>query len=377
MEIALCGKPSCGKSSFFKAATLIDVKIASYPFTTIDPNTGVAYVTKKCPCSELNIKCNPQNSQCKDGTRFIPVKLWDIAGLVPGAHEGKGRGNKFLNDIIRSDLLIHIVDCSGKTDAEGNPTKDYDPSNDVRFLENEFDLWFEDVLKRNLVKIRDKKRAQEVLAGIGIKKNHLEVLDKVGLDDIPKLAKELRKISKPIIVAANKIDVSGAQENYDKMKKDFPDVIFIPCSAESEIALRGAAKSDLIEYIPGSDDFKIIGELSDKQKHALEFIKENVLKKYGSTGIQICLNKAVFEFLDYIAVYPVENENKFTDKKANVLPDVHLLPKGSTALDLAYKIHEDIGKRFIGAIDAKTKKRIGSDYELKDGDIIKIQSAAK
>jgi len=376
MLVALVGKTNVGKSSFFKASTMIDVEISNRIFCTIKPNHGIAYVTAPCPCKELNVKCEPNNSKCVNGVRLIPIELWDVAGLIPGAHEGKGLGNAFLSDIIRGDVLIHVIDVSGTTDSGGNPTNDYDPANDVKFLEEEIDLWFEAILEKNLVKIRDKGKAQDVLAGLGIKKEHLSIVEEVGLNDIPKLAKELRKKSKPIIVGANKIDVKGAKDKFDKIKSEF-DLTIVPCSAESEIALRGAAKSGLIEYIPGSSDFKIIGEMSDNQKKALAFIKENVLKKYGSTGVQDCLNKAIFDFLECVVVYPVVNEHKFTDKKGKILPDAYLLPKGSTAHDLAYKIHQDIGKNFIGAIDAKSKKRIGGDYILQNGDIIKIQSAGK
>lgn len=377
MLIGLVGKPSCGKSSFFKASTLIDVKIAAYAFTTIEPNRGVAYVTAPCPCKELGVECNPQNSQCINGTRLIPTELLDVAGLVPGSHAGRGKGNKFLNDLIRGDLLIHIVDASGKTDAEGNATEGYDPSNDVRFLEEEIDLWFKSVIERNLAKIKDKGRAEEVLAGLGIRGKHVEqAIEKVGLEPAT-LAKELRLLSKPIIIAANKIDIGTSGENYKIMKEKFPEKTIVPCSAEAEIALRQAAKSGLIKYVPGSNSFDVSGELSAEQKNALDFIRKRVLEKFGSTGIQKCLNTAVFDFLKYIAVYPVENESKFSNKKGQVLPDVFLMPSGSTARDLAYKVHTDIGKAFIGAVDARTKKRVGADYELKNNDIIKIQSAAR
>jgi len=374
MEIAICGKPSCGKSSFFKAASMIDVPISARPFTTIKPNVGIAYVTAPCPCKQLNIKCNPINSQCINGTRLIPVKLWDIAGLIPGAHEGKGLGNQFLNDIIQTDVLIHIIDASGKTDAEGNPTEGHDTSGDIKFLEEEIELWFTSIIKRNLQKIRDVKNAYDILSGLKIKEEHVkEVLEKVGLKP-EEVAKELRKLSKPILIAANKIDIPSSEENLKKMRNDFPNLTIVPCSAEAEITLRTANKVSFIDYISGSKDFVIKKELNENQKKALELIKKSVLHKYGSTGIQDCLNKAVFDFLKYIAVYPVENETRFSDKKGNVLPDVFLMPPGSTALDLAYKVHTDIGEKFIGAIDARTKKRVSRDYELKNGDIISIQA---
>jgi hypothetical protein len=378
MEIAVCGKTNVGKSSFFKAATMIDVEISNRIFCTIKPNVGVSYVTVPCPCNDIKIKCNPRNSQCVNGVRLVPVKLWDIAGLIPGAHEGRGLGNQFLNDIIQADMLIHVIDASGTTDSEGQPTEGYDPANDVRFLEEEIDLWFASVIKRHLEKIKDEKNAAEILAGLGIKEKHIrDVTEKIGLSNIEEFARELRKISKPMIIAANKMDLSKSEENVKKLIKDFPHLTIVPCSAEAEIALRTAAKAGFIEYIPGKSNFTIKKELNENQTKALELIRTNILNKYGSTGVQECLNKAVFDFMKYIAVYPVENEHKFSDKKGNVLPDVFLMPPESTALDLAYKVHTDIGKRFIGAIDAKTKKRVSAEYVLKNGDIISIQSAAK
>jgi hypothetical protein len=373
MEIAICGKTNVGKSSFFKAATMIDVEISNRIFCTIKPNVGISYVTSVCPCNELKIKCNPRNSQCINGVRLIPVKLWDIAGLIPGAHEGRGLGNQFLNDIIQADMLIHIVDASGTTDSEGQPTEGHDPSEDVRFLEEEIDLWFADVIERHLEKIKDEKKAEGILAGLGIKDKHVkEVMEKIGLNNIKEFARELRKISKPMLIAANKMDLPRSEENIKKMRKDFPHLAIVPCSAEAEIALRVAAKAGFIDYIPGVKDFTVKKELNEKQKRALELIKTNILDKYGSTGIQDCLNKAVFDFMKYIAIYPVENEHKFSDKKGNVLPDVFLMPPNSTALDLAFKVHTDIGEKFIGAIDARTGRKVGGDHILKNNDIIKI-----
>jgi len=375
MEVAVCGKTNVGKSTFFKASTMIDVEISNRAFCTIKPNFGIAYITDKCPCQELKIQCNPNNSKCMNGVRLIPVKLWDIAGLIPGAHEGRGLGNQFLNDIMRADVLIHIVDVSGTTDLEGNPTTGHNPGEDVKFLEDEIDMWFTDVIQRNLKKIRDEKKAKVILSGLGINEKQIQtVLDKVGLEP-EQIAKELRRLSKPILIAANKMDLSSSEENLKKLEKDFPHLTIVPCSAEAEIALRTAEKNGFIEYVPGSNDFEIKKDLTDNQQKALELIRNNVLKKFGSTGVQDCLNKAVFDFLKYVAVYPVENEFKFSNKKGEVLPDVFLMPPNSTALDLAYKVHTDIGEKFIAAIDARTNKRVSADYVLKNGDIISIKSS--
>src|SRR3989338_104438 len=114
-EIGLVGAPSSGKSTFFKACTLKDVKIAPYPFTTLEPNEGLAYVRAACPCREKAVNCG----KCISGVRFVPIKLWDVAGLVPDAHKGRGRGNAFLSDVMKSDALVHVVDMSGTVDYEG------------------------------------------------------------------------------------------------------------------------------------------------------------------------------------------------------------------------------------------------------------------
>ncbi|MCK5038975.1 MAG: TGS domain-containing protein, partial [Thermoplasmata archaeon] len=149
----------------------------------------------------------------------------------------------------------------------------------------------------------------------------------------------------------------------------------IMISAEYELALRRASRAGLIEYVPGAENFKIQGEdkLSSGQKAGLEKISE-FMAKFNGTGSQSCLEIAVFDTLDLIYVYPVEDESKLTDKEGRVLPDVHLLPKGSNAKDLAYKVHTDLGDKFIRAIDARTKRVIGQDHELNNCDVITIIS---
>lgn len=374
IEIALFGKPNAGKSSFFKAATLIDVKISPIPFTTIEPNKGIAYVSFDCACKEFNIKCNPQDGFCINGKRFAPIILWDVAGLVKDAHLGKGMGNKFLDDIRKAEALIHIVDLSGNTDENGNATENYNPENDIKFLEEEIDKWFLDILKRNLEKIKEEKKDKLIekiymqLSGLEIKKHDLiEIFNKFGLENLETFAKELRKRSKPIILAGNKIDLESAQKNYERLKSKYE---ILPVSSEYEIALKLANKKGLINYLPGNE-FKISSNLSEEQKKALEKI-EKLIKKFGSTGLQNVLNHAVFNVLNYIPVYPVEDENKLTDSKGNILPNVFLVKSGSTVLDLAYKVHSDFGENFIYAIDVRKKMRIGKDYILKNKDIIKI-----
>lgn len=377
MLVAVVGKSNTGKSTFFSAATLVDVEISNRIFTTIKPNVGASYVTTECVCRELDVKCEPQDGKCAGDRRFIPVKMVDIAGLVPGAHEGRGLGNKFLSDIMEADALIHVVDASGGTDEDGNPVApgSHDPRKDVELLPKEIDYWMLDILKRNIRSAQPAgfvAHASKQLSGLKIAESVVkETAESLGINatsgdrELLKFVRAVRESGKPLLVVANKIDVKEAERNKG---------IGIPTSAESELALRKAAEHGVIKYDTGCRDFEIAGQPTEKQKKALDFIKENVLDKYGSTGVQHAINKTVFDLLGMIVAYPVENEHKFSDSKGNVLPNALLMSKGSTPRDLAYKVHKDIGDSFTGAVDARSGRRVSADYELKNGDVISIKT---
>ena len=394
MLLGLVGKPSCGKSTFFKAATLAEVLIANYPFATIKPNHGIGYVRVEAICKEFKTKCNPRTGYCNGETRFVPVELMDVAGLVQGASQGKGLGNQFLDDLRQADLFIHIVDISGTTDNEGKECDKEigNPIEDVKMLENELDLWYTGIFMKvwdkfsKTIQTTKQNFAQAVekqFSGLKVTEDDIkETLIKLKLnpekphewtqENLTQFTNTLRHKTKPMIIAANKIDKPGAKENLEKLKKQFPDLTIIPCSADSELALREAASHGLIDYTPGAESFTIHKDkTNEKQKQALEQIQKNTLDVYGSTGVQDVLDQAVFNMLNYIAVFPA-SPHKLADSKGNILPDCFLVPNGTTALDFAYSLHTDLGDNFIKAIDARTNKPVGKDHPLKHRDGIEI-----
>jgi ribosome-binding ATPase len=393
--IGLIGKANVGKSTFFSASTDSIVNIANYPFTTVKPNLGICHVRTKCVCTEFGVKDNPVHSICIHGIRFIPIQIIDVAGLVPGAHEGKGLGNKFLDDARQADALVHVIDISGSTNSEGRPLTPGtgNPLEDIKFVEEEFDLWLVSIIKRDWDNLREldssgvnttqilKKR----LSGFGVTESSIhKVLTKLNLhnkkirswteQEIFDFCQNIRRIVKPVVIAANKSDVLTSQNYLEKIMEKYTHVI--PCTSELEMLLRKAAKNGFVHYLPGDDSFEIKEntQLSEKQKHALQIVS-NFIKEHGSTGVQKILNVACFDLLRKIVVYPVEDESKLTDKKGNILPEAYLLNEESTAKDLANVIHEELGKGFLFAIDVRTKRRLGADHILNNNDVIKIVSA--
>jgi ribosome-binding ATPase YchF (GTP1/OBG family) len=386
LEIGIVGKPNVGKSTFFNAVTAGTAQVANYPFTTIRSNVGMCFASAPCVCRELGVNDTPRNSRCMDGVRFIPCRIIDVAGLVPDAHKGRGLGNQFLSDIMQAEVLIHIVDASGTTDAEGQPTHGNDPEHDIAFLEHEIDMFFLEKIKEKWPKVSklahlEKKELAKILPerfGAVREEDVLAALHKTSLnpektetwreDELALFCRTLREITKPILLAANKADIAP-QENIETLQKRATII-----SSEAENALTKAAHAGLIKYIPGSDTFEALGSANEKQEKALEKIHHH-MEKFGGTGVQNVINNAVFNLLSRIVVYPVENENRYSDSGGNVLPDCYLMTQGQTAHDLAYKIHTDLGEHFIHAINAKSKMRIKEDYVLKHNDVIKIVSA--
>lgn len=392
----IVGKPNVGKSTFFSAITLIPVSIESRPFTTIKPNRGVGYVRTPCVCREFGVEDQPVNSLCLDGTRLIPVEIIDCAGLVPGAWQGRGLGNRFLDEIRKADALIHIVDAAGATDEEGRMARPgtRDPLEDVKFLENEMAMWLTQILRKDWDRIARRVDASKGgladllanrLSGLAIKRSQIvEALRRVELNvdrptswsesDLVQFVSEVRRVAKPMLIAANKIDLPYAEENVERLKASGYRVV--PCCTEAELVLRRAAERGLIDYKPGDGNFDLLmpGMTTDAQKRALEVIRRTILERWGCTGVQEAVNMAFFKLIGMVAVYPVEDVERLSDHQGRVLPDAYLVPYGTTAKQLAYLIHTELGEGFIYAVEARTRRRVGENYVLKDGDVIKIYS---
>jgi ribosome-binding ATPase YchF (GTP1/OBG family) len=401
IRIGIVGKTNTGKTTFFNAATLLSAEVSTYPFTTKTPNVGRANVQTICVCKELKLKDNPQNSVCLNGWRFIPVELVDLPGLIKGSWMGKGLGTQFLSVASQADALLHVVDVSGSVDAEGKITRPGlgNPVIDVIDIEEELVLWFSKVIQKSVKKVAKRveqsrvsfpEAFSEALSGIKVRREQIQkALESTDLGkkkigswtekDFMNFAREIRTLSKPTILIANKMDIAQAEKNFERLREEFKASFVIPCSSEAELALRRAEQKGIIKYIPGEETFNVLDEnkLTPEQKSALNYVQQRVLPKLIGTGVQSALNMCVFKLLGMNTVYPVEDASRLADKRGNILPDVFLTPNNSTVRDLAREIHTDLEKTMIYAIDVRTGLRLPVDYTPKDRDIISIIAAAR
>ncbi|MBS1267738.1 MAG: Ribosome-binding ATPase YchF [Nitrosopumilus sp.] len=400
IKLGLIGKTNTGKTTFFNSATLSSEEISSYPFTTTSPITGISHAISLCVHPEFNVQDNPHNSKCVEGWRYIPIELIDLPGLIKDAWKGKGLGNQFLSIAAQSDALLHVVDASGGIDSTGKITEigNGDPLSDFADIEEELILWYQKILEGNREKISKLIRTgsdivdavTDLYRGVGVEKSHVKEtlmmtklddknFDNFNMIDTKKLASYLRKISKPTLIVANKIDIDGADKNFDRLRERYNDSIVIPVSGDSEFSLRRAEQKGLIKYSPGSEEFKILqsDKLNKKQIDALNFIKKGIMGEYMRTGVQFAINVAVFKLLKMNSVYPVANEKKLSDKKGRILPDLFLLKDGATINDLAKEIHTDLVKGLLYGKDLKYNLRLPVDYQLRDRDVVSLVSAVK
>jgi len=400
IKIGLIGKTNTGKTTFFNSATLSSDEMSTYPFTTKKPSISIGHAITLCVHPEFNVQDDPNNSKCSDGWRYIPIELIDLPGLIKDAWKGKGLGNQFLSIAAQSDALLHVLDASASIDSMGRIAEigSGDPVSDFADIEEELNMWYQKILEGNRDKLQKMIKTEddqitaltELYQGLGVKRIHVkESLRITGLEeknienydmqDSKKFSTQLRKISKPTLIVANKIDVNGADRNFERLRERYNDTIVVPASADSELTLRRAEQKNLIRYSPGSEQFDILNtdDLNQKQKDALDFISKDIMGEYMRTGVQFAINMTVFKLLKMNSIYPVADPENLSDKKGRVLPDLVSLKDGATVVDLAKEVHSDLVKGLLYAKDLRYNLRIPINYQLRDRDVICLISASK
>ncbi|KAH6683038.1 GTP-binding protein-like protein [Halenospora varia] len=382
--IGLVGKPSSGKSTTLNSLTDATSKVGNFPFTTIDPQRAIGYLQIDCACARHGVseRCKPNYGACVDGRRSVPIELLDVAGLVPGAHEGKGLGNKFLDDLRHADALVHVVDVSGTTDAEGKATRGYDPSQDIVWLRSEIVQWIKgnlmqkwgSIKRRHIaVKATAVETLQGQFSGYGStapviartldRMNLKEPLEHWSDETIDKVVNAFTDEKFPTVIALNKIDHADADKNISKIAKMQDPQSIVLCSAISEVFLRKLAKQGFIKYTEGSEfvdtreDLIADGdptggglkEMDEKLKTRIENLKDMVLYRFGSTGVVQVLSRAA-ELLGLVPVFPVKNVNTFSSGASGsnaVFRDCVLVKKGTSVADCARKILGDAPLAYV------------------------------
>ncbi|KAL4815600.1 P-loop containing nucleoside triphosphate hydrolase protein [Aspergillus spinulosporus] len=383
--IGLVGKPSSGKSTTLNSLTDASSKVGNFPFTTIDPQRAIGYLQIDCACKRYGVadKCKPNYGACTDGKRSVPIELLDVAGLVPGAHQGRGLGNKFLDDLRQADALIHVVDVSGTTDAEGKATRGYDPSQDIEWLRSEIVRWvlgnlmqkWGSIKRRHMaIKATAVETLQNQFSGYGSTPSTVaRCLDRLALKEpledwsdetVEQVVQAFIDEKFPTVFALNKIDHPDADKNISKIAKMQDPQRIVLCSAISEVFLRKLAKQNYIKYTEGSEfldtredliadgdpDGGGLKEMDEKLKTRVENLKDMVLYRFGSTGVVQCLSRAA-EVLGLVPVFPVRNLHTFSSGTGTAaFRDCVLVKKNSTVGDVARKVMGDVPISYIEGV---------------------------
>jgi ribosome-binding ATPase len=314
----------------------------------------------------------------------VPIELLDVAGLVPGAHEGRGLGNKFLDDLRHADALIHVVDASGKTNAEGENTRGYDPSQDVAWLRSEIVAWIKGNLYERWGNIRrrhiaTKSTAVETLqaqfSGYGSTAVLVaRTLDRLALKEpleewteatVDRVVSAFTDEKFPTVIALNKIDDADSYTNLMKITKMYKDSMVVPCSAKAELFLRKMAKQGYVQYTEGSDSVWTRQDLIDdgdaeggglkpldeKNQDIIDEYKDMILYRYGSTGVVQILSKAA-EILGLVPLFPVRSVSTYSsgnDSKV-VFRDCVLIKKNTTVGEAARKVMGDAPLAYVEGV---------------------------
>ena len=356
MKIGIMGLPNVGKSTLFKALTNIQVDINNYPFCTIEPNIGVVEV----PDKRVDKLAELSNSAKK---LYATVEFVDIAGLVKGAAEGQGLGNKFLHNIREVDAIVQVVrmfEDKNIVHVHGN----INPKEDIKVINTELILADMETVQKRLVKLAKEARSndKEAIKKLEITKNLKDVLDRNNLDEVQEFIKALGK---------------GFELIYDLHLLSFKPILYAfntnkPAEIEKEFGKYDFAtyvRENVREYV--LLDMKIeeeLLELSDEEKKELELkseLAELIKKSYKMLGLITFLTSG-------------EPESR-----------AWTIPKDSIAPRAGRAIHGDFEEKFIRAevisyeklIEAgsKAKARIqgllrteGKTYVVQDGDVIEF-----
>ena len=358
MKLGIVGLPNVGKSTLFNAITKAGAEAANYPFCTIEPNVGVVAV----PDERLKVLTDMYKAK-----RTVPtaIEFYDIAGLVKGASQGEGLGNKFLGHIREVEAIVHVVRCFDDPNVVHVEGK-INPISDIETINTELILSDMEVLERRLQRLQKNLKGDKSLqTEIDLVQQLLEVLGQ-GLsartmeltDEEAEMVRSLNLLSfKPIIYAANvsEEDITSTHDNdYVRMVRDFAatensDVVVICAKIEAEIS-----------------------ELEEDEKQM--FLEELGIAESGLDK----LVKASYHLLDLISFLTAgEQEVR-----------AWTIRRGTKAPGAAGKIHTDFERGFIRAetvaydtliscggnlATAREKgllKSEGKEYVVKDGDVI-------
>lgn len=349
--------------------------------------------------------CKPKYGWCHNGTRGIPIKLLDVAGLIPGASEGAGLGNKFLDDLRAADVLIHVLDASGCTNEKGEATKGYDPSRDVDWLTGEIHAWIFNNLWTKWSSITRRHTATkatvavtlqgqlsgygagpaviaELCTKIGVKEpNDLATWDEARLHEVVAAFLEVRF---PTVLLLNKADTGAdSDRNIARISRKYDSDLCIVASALAETYLKAKRNAGVIKYpegasmfftrddegIPGVEDLVVADE---KTKRRLDKLNDMVMFRFGGTGVWAAVQKAA-ELRKPVVAYPVRSLTNYSAEADNpdaVFANAVLLKHGSTIHDLCHAVNFEMAKRLLYAEGARG--RLSETDVVEDGLVCKF-----
>ncbi|GBG34810.1 Obg-like ATPase 1 [Hondaea fermentalgiana] len=381
--VGLVGKPSAGKSTLFCCTTRLQTlaKVAAHPFTTIEPNYGVGWWASNDVTDEAtdpsDAAFETEHGRDGQGRRLLPLLIKDVAGLIPGAYKGQGKGNKFLNDLCDADVLIHVVDVSGSSDRNGVAVMDDVQSastaeEDIKWVREELHRWiFGNVVAKwrgvvRAARARNSEHAAEdrlvalltgyqgptrsiVTAAAARSKLDPMIAERWSRADLHRFIAHFLSVRFPMCLALNKcdrlilnprFDQEVGLEKLEQAKKVALEqgYVAVPCSAMLETNLLSLAGEGKIEYAFGSSAFAAPGYLQESVSSSTTDNKEAKLRKelqaarkvmdlFGSTGVVDCISSAV-ALREPTLVYPV------TDLKSGKRRECLQSLPGSTVDDI-------------------------------------------